>query len=247
MLKKMKKKKRVLAGLAVTSILMSSAGVYAAQDGAFGNNLVGQQADGSVQTPVNQLITPAGKQIEFGGNPISVAVNPNGKTAVTIVGRSDYGGKGINVIDLASGAMKSQDISLGLSHMWGLAYSKDGSELYATGSSGSTGKVVVLSVGQDGTPKVSKSINLGAAAAGGNINPLDITVAPDGKLLVALNRDNSLGVIDPATGALTKVAVENAPTSVLVNGNYAYVTNQGGRKAQPGDTTVDSSGTPVVT
>ncbi|MDP4155665.1 MAG: alkaline phosphatase family protein, partial [Bacillota bacterium] len=47
--------------------------------------------------------------------------------------------------------------------------------------------------------------------------------------------------------ALTKVAVENAPTSVLVNGNYAYVTNQGGRKAQPGDTTVDSSGTPVVT
>ncbi|MDP4107866.1 MAG: phosphoesterase, partial [Bacillota bacterium] len=247
MLKKMKKKKRLLAGLAVTSILMSSAGVYAAQDGAFGNNLVGQQADGSVQTPVNQLITPAGKQIEFGGNPISVAVNPNGKTAVTIVGRSDYGGKGINVIDLASGAMKSQDISLGLSHMWGLAYSKDGSELYATGSSGSTGKVVVLSVGQDGTPKVSKSINLGVAAAGGNINPLDITVAPDGKLLVALNRDNSLGVIDPATGALTKVAVENAPTSVLVNGNYAYVTNQGGRKAQPGDTTVDSSGTPVVT
>jgi hypothetical protein len=30
MLKKMKKKKRILAGLAVTSILMSSAGVYAA-------------------------------------------------------------------------------------------------------------------------------------------------------------------------------------------------------------------------
>ena len=79
MLKKMKKKKRLLAGLALTSVLMGSAGAYAAQDGAFGNNLVGQQADGSTQTPVNQLITPAGKQIEFGGNPISVAVNPQWK------------------------------------------------------------------------------------------------------------------------------------------------------------------------
>jgi YVTN family beta-propeller protein len=246
-LKKMKKKKRLLTGLAVTSILMSSAGVYAAQDSAFGSNLVGQQADGSVQTPVNQLITPAGKQIEFGGNPMSVAVHPNGKTAVTIVGRGDYGGKGINVIDLASGVMKAQDTSIGLSHMWGLAYSKDGSQLYATGSSGSTGKVVVMSVGQDGTPKVTKSINLGAASVGGNINPLDITIAPDGKLLVALNRDNSLGVVDPTTGSVTKVSVENAPTSVLVNGNYAYVTNQGGRIAKPGDTTVDSSGTQVVT
>lgn len=248
MLKKMKKKKRLLTGLAVTSILMSSAGVYAAQDGAFGSNLVGQQADGSVQTPVNQLITPAGKQIEFGGNPISVAVNPNGKTAVTIVGRSDYGGKGINVVDLASGVMKAQDINLGLSHMWGLAYSKDGSQLYATGStSKGAGVIKIMSVSNDGTPAVINTINLPAASVGGNINPLDITVAPDGKLLVALNRDNSLGVIDPTTGALTKVEVENAPTGVLVNGNFAYVTNQGGRKAQQGDITVDSSGTPVVT
>lgn len=248
MLKKWRKKKRLLAGVTLSTLLLGSAGAYAAKESGFGTNLVGEQANGSVQTPVNQLITPAGKQIEFGGNPISVAINPNGKTAVTIVGRSDYGGKGINVIDLASGTMKAQDISLGLSHMWGLAYSKDGSQLYATGSSGSTGKVVVLSVAPDGTPAVQKTINLPTASVGGNINPLDIAIAPDGKLLVALNRDNSLGVIDPQTGTLTnKITVENAPTSVLVNGNFAYVTNQGGRKAQPGDTTVDSSGTPLVT
>ena len=75
----------------------------------FGSNLVGKQADGSTQTPVNQLITPAGKQIEFGGNPISVAVHPNGKTAVTMVGRNNYGGKGINVVDLATGKITTQD------------------------------------------------------------------------------------------------------------------------------------------
>ena len=243
----MEKKKRLLTGIALSTVLMGSAGAYAAQDGAFGSNLVGRQADGSVQTPVNQLITPAGKQIEFGGNPISLAVHPNGKTAVTLVGRNNYGGKGINVIDLATGKMTVTDFSLGLSHMWGLAYSKDGSQLYATGSSGTTGKVVVMSIAADGTPTIQKKYNLPKAAAGGNINPLDLAVGPQGQLLVALNRDNSLGVLDPITGELTaKIPVENAPTSVLVDGNTAYVTNQGGRIAQAGDITVDSSGTKVV-
>ncbi|MFD0828557.1 alkaline phosphatase family protein [Neobacillus sp. M.A.Huq-85] len=247
MLKKFKKKKRLLAGLTLGAFLLSSAGVYAAQDGAFGSNLVGEQADGSVQTPVNQLITPAGKQIEFGGNPISVAIHPNGKTAVTIVGRNNYGGKGINVVDIKTGKMIKQDIDLKLSHMWGLAYSKDGSQLYATGSSGTTGKIIVLSVGSDGIPTVQKTINLPKAAVGENINPLDLAVGPKGQLFVALNRDNSLGVIDPQAGTVTaKIPVENAPTSVLVDGNTAYVTNQGGRLAKNSDTTVDSSGTKVV-
>ncbi|NHC42520.1 bifunctional YncE family protein/alkaline phosphatase family protein [Bacillus sp. MM2020_1] len=247
MLKKLRKKKKMLAGLTLSTMLLGSAGAYAAQESGFGSNLVGTQADGSVQTPVNQLITPAGKQIEFGGNPISVAINPNGKTAVTMVGRNNYGGKGINVIDLATGKLTVKDLSLGLSSMWGLAYSKDGNQLYATGSTGGKGKVVVMSVGADGTPAIQKTYTLPNPAVGGNINPLDLTVSPQGQLLVALNRDNSLGVMDPQTGALTaKIAVDNAPTSILVDGNTAYVTNQGGRKAKAGDTTVNSSGTQVV-
>ncbi|WP_197031388.1 YncE family protein [Bacillus sp. UNC438CL73TsuS30] len=247
MLKKFRKKKRLLAGLTLGAFLLSSAGVYAAQDGAFGSNLVGEQADGSVQTPVNQLITPAGKQIEFGGNPISVAIHPNGKTAVTIVGRNNYGGKGINVVDLATGKMAATDFSIGLTTMWGLAYSKDGSQLYATGSKSGTGKVVVMSIDENGNPSIKKTYNLPKPAVGGNINPLDLAVGPQGQLLVALNRDNSLGVLDPQTGTLTaKIPVENAPTSVLVDGNTAYVTNQGGRIAKNSDTTVDSSGTKVV-
>lgn len=42
--------------------------------------------------------------------------------------------------------------------MWGLAYSKDGNQLYATGSTGGKGKVVVMSVGADGTPAIQKLI-----------------------------------------------------------------------------------------
>ena len=121
MLKKLRKKKKMFAGLTLSTMLLGSAGVYAAQESGFGSNLVGTQANGSVQTPVNQLITPAGKQIEFGGNPISVAVNPNGKTAVTMVGRNNYGGKGINVVDLATGKLTVKDLSLGLSQYVGIS------------------------------------------------------------------------------------------------------------------------------
>jgi len=243
LLKKFRKKKRLLAGLTLSTFLLGSAGVYAAQDGAFGSNLVGRLADGSVQTPINQLITPAGKQIEFNGNPISVAIHPNGKTAMVLNGK----GQGLNIIDLTTGKQIDTSFSLNLSHMWGLAYSKDGSHLYATGSTGSTGKIVSMSIADDGTPTVEKTYNLPAASVKGNINPLDITVGPQGQLLVALNRDNSLGVIDSASGAWTaRIPVGNAPTSVLVDGNTAYVTNQGGRIAQQGDTTNNSSGTQVV-
>jgi hypothetical protein len=94
MLKKLRKKKKLLAGLTLSTMLLGSAGAYAAQETGFGSNLVGEQADGTVQTPVNQLITPAGKQIEFGGNPITVAVNPNGKTAVTILAETITAARG---------------------------------------------------------------------------------------------------------------------------------------------------------
>ncbi|SFJ12274.1 40-residue YVTN family beta-propeller repeat-containing protein [Paenibacillus sp. UNC496MF] len=241
-----KKKLSVIA--AVGTVLLGAGSVYANVGNPFGTNTVGRQDDGSVLTDVNQFVTPAGQQLEFGGNPISVKVRPDGKTAAALIGRSNYGGNGINVVDLATGKLLTANFPLKLSTMWGLAYSPDGSHLYATGSSGSTGKVVIMSLAADGTPTIEKTVDLPQAAVGGNINPQDIMVGPDGKtLLVALNRDNTLGVLDLQTYQLTaRIPVGSAPTSVVVSGNFAYVTNVGGRTAEPGDFTVDSSGTPIV-
>src|SRR6202012_5428650 len=42
------------------------------------------------------------------------------------------------------------------------------------------------------------------------------------------------------------VPVGNAPNSVVTNGQYVYVTNEGGRVATSSDFTNDSSGTPIV-
>ncbi|TVX98972.1 bifunctional YncE family protein/alkaline phosphatase family protein [Paenibacillus cremeus] len=244
-------KKKLLTLISLSSVIVGAGSAYAWVGSPFGTSLVGRQAEsGKVLTPVDQFVTPAGQQVEFGGNPISIKVRPDGKTAAAIVGRKDYGGTGINVVDLSTGNLITTNLALNLNHMWGLSYSPDGSKLYATGSdSKNVGKIVVMSVAGDGTPTITNMINLPDATVGGNINPQDIVMGPDGKtLLVALNRDNSLGVVDLQTNQLTaRIPVGNAPTSVIVNGNTAYVTNVGGRKAQAEDLTVDSSGTPVVT
>jgi YVTN family beta-propeller protein len=245
--------KKLLVLISAGTVLVGTGSVYANVWNPFGSKLVGRQTDNSVLTPVNQLVTPAGQQVEFGGNPLSVKVRPDGKTAAVLIGRKDYaannvGANGINIVDLQTGKLIPTNVTLNLSHMWGLAYSPDGNQLYVSGSSGTTGKILVLSVAADGTLTLNTSIDLPKANVGGNINPQDIVVGSEGKtLLVALNRDNSLGVVDLTTNKLTaQIPVGVSPTSVIVNGNSAYVTNVGGKKAEPGDFTVDSSGTPVV-
>jgi YVTN family beta-propeller protein len=78
--------------------------------------------------------------------------------------------------------------------------------------------------------------------------PSGMALSPDGsKLYVALNGVNQLGVIDTTTNQLVQtIPVGNAPRQVVLNGNTAYVTNEGGRPAKPGDFTNQSDGTPVV-
>ena len=41
--------------------------------------LIGPQPDGSILVPTNQLLRPAGFQIQFHGRPVDLALSPNGK------------------------------------------------------------------------------------------------------------------------------------------------------------------------
>jgi YVTN family beta-propeller protein len=89
----------------------------------------------------------------------------------------------------------------------------------------------------------------------GTSNPSGVAVSADNKTAyVLLNQNNTVQPIDLTTAAtagsvVTKgaaIPVGNAPNSVLVNGKYAYITNEGGRVATSHDFTNDSSGTPIV-
>jgi len=68
-----------------------------------------------------------------------------------------------------------------------------------------------------------------------------------GLIYVALNRNNSVCVVNMKTGAIeNQIPVGVAPYSVILNKDKAYVTNQGGRIPVAGDKTALSSGSSLV-
>jgi YVTN family beta-propeller protein len=233
---------RIAAGAATVAVLAGGGlAVAAATDlGPFGTAHVGRQPDGSVIVPTNQRVTPAGGQVEFPGRPSTLAVRPGGRTAAILNGA----GTAVVIVDLDGRRLvQAFNPRGGAGSYDGLAYSADGNELFASNSDGS---VLRLAVAGDGTVTLKSKIALPPQS--GNPYPGGLAPSADGsKLYVALSRDNALGVIDLATQTLTaRIPVGNAPHAVLVDGDRAYVSNQGGRRARTGDFTVDSSGTPIV-
>ncbi len=208
--------------------------------------LIGRQADGAVLLSTNQTITPAGKQVEFDGRPNAMALSPDGKTAAVLNGNA----QALVLVDLENAKVRQVFDSAGSSASYdGIAYAKDGKTLYAS----QAGRIIVADVAVDGTVKLGKLIEAPRATvyfpgAGPTSYPGGLALSEDGsKLYVALSRNNALGVLDlESLHWRAEIAVGNAPHAVVVHGDKAYVSNQGGRKARQGDTTVGSSGTPIV-
>ena len=207
---------------------------------------VGIQHDGSVVLPDNQVLTPAGTQVQFAGRPHAIAIRPDEKTAAL----SNDGGKGVIVIfDLQSGKVLQEfkpnpyPYSPPYSAYDGLIYSKDGSKLYA---SDDNALIDIMNVAADGTVTTAGQVYL--PLDNFQSTPTVLAFSEDGsKLYVALNFDNELGVIDVQSQQLVaQIPVGNAPFGVVIDGNVAYVSNQGGRRATPNDFTNLSAGTPIV-
>lgn len=214
---------------------------------------VGVQPNGSIVTSTNQVLTPAGIQIALspGGTqtaPLSsrvyaVAIRPDQQTVAALVQSSDAP---IRIIDLQTNTEVQAFDGAGdkKGSFAGLAYSPDGKTLYASQDDGS---VMIMNVAADGRVSLDTRIVLPQDAVG-NPNPGGLAVSDDGNTLyVVLNRANALGIIDLQKKALVaRVPVGNVPFGVIVSGKYAYVSNEGGRVAQPGEFTVPSSGTAVL-
>jgi YVTN family beta-propeller protein len=210
-------------------------------DARLGSRHVGRQPDGSIVVASGQVLRPAGRQVEFRGRPVAVAVRPDGKTAAFLSGTSLQGGSAplLTVVDLASGKVLQQvSPSNGSAASFdGLAYSPDGSHLYAS----AINSVIDSTVAPDGRLTVSRVLLDGEY-------PTGLAVSSDGRTLyAALNAKNALAVVDLASGNETaRLPVGNAPRDVALANGKVYVANEGGRPAQAGDVTNLSAGTPIV-
>ena len=227
---------------------------------------VGPQRDGSIVVSDNQTLTPAGKLIEL-GSPVrakAIALNP-GKTAHTAAVLLMGSPQPIIVLDTLTGQVLQRflpgiegtdsvkDRSTG--SFAGITYSPDGSKLLF---SQDNNYVSVADVDKKtGLLRHEQRVVLPPPPVDGrvyhnakSINPGGIAFSSDGKrAYVALNAANTLGVIDltlsPAR-LTAQIPVGNVPNSVVIHGNLAYVSNEGGRPATSTDFTNDSDGTPIV-
>jgi YVTN family beta-propeller protein len=238
----------------VIPVLLLSVATLAAQEVGATSERVGRDGERTV-LPVNQVLTPLGRQIDFAGRPQVIALSPDGKTLVTS-GKNHE----LVVLDPVTGefrqrvAMPDEKVNEPQPEVvspniltpdkkaqvsfTGLVFSHDGKRIFLSNVNGS---VKVFRVGDDGVISPSHSIPLPQANAPRRKQeiPTGLALSGDGaKLYVCGNLSNQLLELDSETGKLTRAfEVGVAPYDVVLAGGKAYVSNWGGRRPGKGDLT----------
>jgi YVTN family beta-propeller protein len=246
-------------GLVFTIVLLISlAGPVQGQvpDETATTSPVGRLAENAYATPVNQLLTPAGRQVELPGlRPQAIALSPNGrilavsgKTAelllldpltatvvqrVALVGRTGSEAKP----DTVSGQILHPDKDAQVSYT-GLIFSPAGDRLYLSSVNGSI-KVFAIDPQSRATPSESFPLPPVKALRRKAEIPAGLAISRDGKrLYVALNLSNRLAEMDTASGKVLRTwDVGVAPFDVVLARDKVYVSNWGGRRPEAGDLT----------
>jgi YVTN family beta-propeller protein len=217
----------------------------------FGQHQVGTEYPDGLQISSNQVLRPLGERLSTPyGKIMGSAISPDGRY---LAATANDRGTSLQVYDLSSyrllwrGGTKASagDATLADNTVGqeGPLYSPDGTVLWMPNATGMTR----FPIGPDGKPGAGTQVTLPTV---GDQQPLTAGLAysPDGTTLyAALNGQNSVVALDPATGAVQRTwAVGNAPRQVAVVGDRLYVSNEGGRPAAAGDQTQDSYGTAIV-
>jgi YVTN family beta-propeller protein len=217
---------------------------------------VGRDGTNRTVLPVNQVVTPLGRQIDLPGlRPQALALSPDGKLLV-VSGKTSE----LIVLDPVTGAIR-QHVALpndkqndpvpdtvspnilkpdkdGQLSFTGLIFSPDGRRIFLSNVNGS---IKVFTVAADGTVAPSHSLPLPHANAPRRKDeiPAGLALSADGtRLYVCGNLSNTLLELESATGKVLNVFdVGVAPYDVVLVGGKAYVSNWGGRRPGPGDLT----------
>jgi YVTN family beta-propeller protein len=212
------------------------------------SSTVGRMASNQFETPVNQLLTPAGALIELADmRPQALALSPDKQILVTagithqLVVLDSVTGKILQRVPFphdtgstpdataVSPQTLQTDFSAELSFT-GLAFSPDGSRIYMANVNGD---IKVFTLEKD-TVKPFATFPLPAANAPQRAAeiPAGLALSADGKrLYVALNLSNRLIELDTLTGQVLRLwDVGDEPYDVVLAGKKAYVSNWGGRR-----------------
>jgi YVTN family beta-propeller protein len=248
-----------VAGTAAILAVGGGMTAYASTVG-FGDNQVGTQYPDGLQVSDDQILNPIGDRLvtQF-GKFMGSTVSPDGRfLAATSADKPVV----LQIFDLqaykliwtvGSNSANNEVLSDGTVGQEGPTYSPDGKFLWLPEKDAVT-RFPVNPDGTLGTPARFSLPTVGTHLSGNGRTPTpdsalvgQMTYSPDGSTLyAALNGQNTVVALDPTTGAVEQTwNVGIAPRELAFVGNKLYVSDEGGRQAQPGDTTMDSYGTAV--
>ncbi|MGW2728922.1 alkaline phosphatase family protein [Streptomyces sp. NPDC001494] len=241
--------RRTLLTAGITAVAVTAAGTAFAQTHQFGTDQVGQVTDRGQVVSADQYIAPYGERLVVdNGKIMSSSVSPDGTHLAASV---TDGGAALSIVDLKKwtvqqlvGTAASSSPRLGSNEVGqeGPTYSPDGSQLWL----GQTDGYTRFSVNPDGSVADPTTVKI---PADGTRHALvgEAVFSPDGSTVYsAVNGQNRVVALDAATGAVRRSwAVGNAPRDLVRVGDKLYVSNEGGRPAGSGDTTLNSYDTQV--
>ena len=240
----------VLTTAATTTLVLAvGAGVAYGRTTQFGTDQVGQTTAKGLVVSADQYVDSIGERLVINnGKIMSSAVSPDGTHLAAAVAD---GGMALAIVDLKTwkvqqlvGNNAAADLRIPGNDVGqeGPAYSPDGTQLWLSQSDGYRR----FTVNPDGTLAAPVFVSI---PADGPKRALvaQAVFSPDGATVYsAVNGQNRVVAIDAATGTIRQSwAVGNAPRDLAIVGAKLYVSNEGGRPAQPGDTTINSYNTPI--
>jgi YVTN family beta-propeller protein len=250
----------VTAGAVAAALVVTGTGLAFATTNGFGSDQVGQTVSKGLVVSDDQFLKPIGDRLltqfgKFMGSTVSpdgrflAATSADKSVVLQIFDLSSY--KLVWTVGTASGV--NQTLSDGTVGQEGPTYSPDGKYLWLPEQDALT-RFPVNADGTLGTPTRFPLPTVGSHLSGNSRTPTpnsalvgQTTYSPDGSTLyAALNGQNSVVALDPGTGAVEHTwHVGIAPRELAFAGGKLYVSDEGGRQAKPGDTTMDSYGTAV--
>ncbi|HEX6454040.1 MAG TPA: bifunctional YncE family protein/alkaline phosphatase family protein [Trebonia sp.] len=230
------------AGAGVIALAFTGTGIAYAQTHEFGTDEVGTTASQGLVVSDDQFLSPYGNRLVLNnGKIMSSVVSPDGThMAVTLAD----GSQAVGIVNLTTKTVQ-QYINGAYGNnvgQEGPTYSPDGTQLWVAQSTGFT----KFTVNADGS--LSNPVKVPLPNVNG-LNPLPgaAVFSKDGSTVyAAVNGQNTVVAINASTGAVVQTwNVGTAPRGMVMVGSKLYVSDEGGRPAQAGDTTINSYGTQV--
>jgi hypothetical protein len=242
-------RRATLVTACVTALAIAATGTAFAATDQFGTQHVGQVTAKGQVISSDQYIAPYGSRLVINdGKIMSSVVSPDGGHLVAAVADGDAA---LVVVNLKTGQVQQRvgtaatdDLRIGSSAVGQEAptYSPDGSQLWL----GQVDGYLRFTVQADGSLAAPTTVAIPADGAKHALVGGGVFSADGSTLYSAVNGQNRVVAINAATGAIEQSwAVGNAPRGIVLVDGKLYVSNEGGRTAKAGDSTLNSYNTQV--